>query len=1377
MGLDFDVLEFCRKLRTSKQPPYECPVAQCGKVYKSLCGLQYHLVNFDHNAPTPPNPPQTPGRKKGRGSHHARPPTSTADLLTSPTREGLTYAEAQKMVEFEVDGRVTRVSIFEPLPLMSKEEFEATYGSSNNDVANQSSTDLRQTMLTNEEKVRLPEPSYTVLDSYNISDAPPRPNAYIRFIERSAEELDGEVEYDMDEEDCAWLSIINERRAAVGLSDVPVDTFELLMDRLEKESYFQSCGKGGEGVAPAVIDDDAVCCICMDGECQNSNVILFCDMCNLAVHQDCYGVPYIPEGQWLCRRCLQSPSRAVDCVLCPNNGGAFKQTDRGHWAHVVCALWIPEVRFANTVFLEPIDSIETIPPARWKLTCYICKQRGVGACIQCHKTNCYAAFHVTCAQQAGLFMKMDTVRDSHGGTGLDPGPVLVQKTAYCDAHTPGGLTDDSRPRGNIPSASKQPTTPSATSGKGETAREESRQKMKKARRLLAKKRSSVPVISIPTIPPDRIQEIAALVNIPKKSQLIQRLIAYWTLKRQFRNGVPLLRRLQSSHLARRDDPRPLQEVITELLLDGHSSDRLLTSCGQKYFTMGELYRQLKYWQCLRQDLERARLLCELVRKREKLKKELCKVKELWMEVHLQPLVCFLRRLLDMIQSRDTGDIFSEPVDLSEVPDYSDVVTQPMDISTMRTKLENFQYSNLDAFEKDFNLMINNCMAYNSRDTIFYRAAVKMRDQGGALIRQARRDLEANGFDMTTGLLLPDGTSSSQQSSNSLPESKSSRIPTTQVQQSSQQSSQSTPSQQQQQHSQQQPEEGLAGEIDRELAAVTDKSRSMANADRLSKLLELQDRSQGLRHGLARAKRVRLIKTEITKLRRKMALGGNGPQLHRPESEAEDGFESDSEREDSSDEEVEKRQQRSAAKPIARHSTRRSSQHQQVNEEKGTSSKGTATGSGTKEQDTTAETTESNVTTPSNAVQSSGKQKSGRGRKKMAVKRHLDEGADSVSSSKATTVTTPSNLTTVSTLGSNGSQLASDSNTRDSSAGLVSPSTPVKLTASSEQAQPSTVSELSSRSPSGVNRRTAVLFTRKAAAAASAIKKPDTHSSTHGGTSSSANMSSGTPLISSRRRVGRPRKNLDTALNQCSISSSNAEQNLLLAGTGDADRASTLMPAPPLPCSASFTVYRRGGDIPAETDEETQSDSTCSSCSTSEGSTGSSEDGGSSSIDLQQRGASGGESSGEEEGASSGSLEPLDLVWAKCRGYPWYPALIINPKMPRTGYLHNGVPIPAPPADVLALASNYEEPVYLVLFFDTKRTWQWLPRNKLEPLGITTELDQAKLTESRKPTDRKAVRKAYQEAMLHRCQVAGGQGKRGRTASVGNADLPAPVEET
>lgn len=118
------------------------------------------------------------------------------------------------------------------------------------------------------------------------------------------------------------------------------------------------------------------------------------------------------------------------------------------------------------------------------------------------------------------------------------------------------------------------------------------------------------------------------------------------------------------------------------------------------------------------------------------------------------------------------------------------------------------------------------------------------------------------------------------------------------------------------------------------------------------------------------------------------------------------------------------------------------------------------------------------------------------------------------------------------------------------------------------------------------------------------------------------------------------------------------------------------------------------------------------------------------------------------------LEPLDLVWAKCRGYPWYPALIINPKMPKTGYFHNGVPIPVPPDDVLALQKNYDEPVFLVLFFDNKRTWQWLPRAKLEPLGVNSDLDQAKLVESKKPTDRKAVKKAYEKAILHRCRVTG-----------------------
>lgn len=123
------------------------------------------------------------------------------------------------------------------------------------------------------------------------------------------------------------------------------------------------------------------------------------------------------------------------------------------------------------------------------------------------------------------------------------------------------------------------------------------------------------------------------------------------------------------------------------------------------------------------------------------------------------------------------------------------------------------------------------------------------------------------------------------------------------------------------------------------------------------------------------------------------------------------------------------------------------------------------------------------------------------------------------------------------------------------------------------------------------------------------------------------------------------------------------------------------------------------------DGESQS-STCSSCSTSR-STSPDQDEDDSQPETTK------ETKAEEvpkkeetkkvEIKSNDGLSALQLVWAKCRGYPWYPALIIDPNTPR-GTVHKGVPIPAPPDDVLALAVNYKDTVYLVLFFDTKRTW-------------------------------------------------------------------------
>ncbi len=60
--------------------------------------------------------------------------------------------------------------------------------------------------------------------------------------------MDKEVEYDMDEEDVVWLKLMNKKRTSENLHAITEEQFELLMDRLEKESYFhvQSNGCGEE---------------------------------------------------------------------------------------------------------------------------------------------------------------------------------------------------------------------------------------------------------------------------------------------------------------------------------------------------------------------------------------------------------------------------------------------------------------------------------------------------------------------------------------------------------------------------------------------------------------------------------------------------------------------------------------------------------------------------------------------------------------------------------------------------------------------------------------------------------------------------------------------------------------------------------------------------------------------------------------------------------------------------------------------------------------------------------------------------------------------------------------------------------------------------
>lgn len=171
--------------------------------------------------------------------------------------------------------------------------------------------------------------------------------------------------------------------------------------------------------------------MCSDERGWTENPLVYCDGqgCTVAVHQACYGIVTVPTGPWYCRKCeSQERSARVRCELCPSRDGALKRTDQAGWAHVVCALYIPEVRFGNVTTMEPII-LQLIPSERFSKSCYICEEQGrgsranVGACMQCNKTGCRQQFHVTCAQALGLLCE-------EAGNYLDN----VKYCGYCQHH-------------------------------------------------------------------------------------------------------------------------------------------------------------------------------------------------------------------------------------------------------------------------------------------------------------------------------------------------------------------------------------------------------------------------------------------------------------------------------------------------------------------------------------------------------------------------------------------------------------------------------------------------------------------------------------------------------------------------------------------------------------------------------------------------------------------------------------------------------------------------------------------------------------------------------------------------------------------------------
>ncbi|KAL2444529.1 Bromodomain-containing protein-like protein [Exophiala dermatitidis] len=569
------------------------------------------------------------------------------------------------------------------------------------------------------ERLTLPKPSYRVLDPFvsyeqkgiaqvdfvdksmanvgyqesEIFLRPPR--TYIRQTEGSAEEdLDlspdlittgensaiggsgvGRVEYDMDEQDVKWLEAFNRGRSKDGVQTIKPAIFEITMTKIEKEWHAlekripkpnpkapqtqrpRSSSAAAVNGEPAGEEPDSKCAICDDGDCENANAIVFCDGCDLAVHQECYGVPYIPEGQWLCRKCQLVGNSRPSCIFCPNEGGAFKQTNNSKWAHLFCATWIPEVSIGNPSLMEPITDVEKVPPGRWKLVCYICKQE-MGACIQCSDGRCYEAFHLTCARQAGLYLRMKT------GGGQNTLMDKSQLRAYCHKHTPvdwkhehntdrayeeatkyfkehfrGQIWADSRASAlaindthDAPNSEKGQLKVTLTNKKG--------QKQKTIWRLP----SGAPVI--PEVILKSIEDSLVRFTVQKKKEFVSEICKYWTLKREARRGAALLKRLQ-------------------LQMDTFSSFEVTRRDYKAQGAAGRarLDRRIEFAEILAEDMSRIVQLCELVKQREAVKlQEALLLKDVVDTVYL-PIPHLLEPIVDKALKLDRGLFRNELLEL------------------------------------------------------------------------------------------------------------------------------------------------------------------------------------------------------------------------------------------------------------------------------------------------------------------------------------------------------------------------------------------------------------------------------------------------------------------------------------------------------------------------------------------------------------------------------------------------------------------------------------------------------------------------------------------------------------------------------------------
>ena len=94
--------------------------------------------------------------------------------------------------------------------------------------------------------------------------------------------------------------------------------------------------------------EETICDCCRDGTVYDDDALVYCDSCDVCVHQSCYDVSdeALKEDTWYCDPCAALvDTQSLTCALCPLKGGAYRRRSekdgKAKWVHVLCCNYVP----------------------------------------------------------------------------------------------------------------------------------------------------------------------------------------------------------------------------------------------------------------------------------------------------------------------------------------------------------------------------------------------------------------------------------------------------------------------------------------------------------------------------------------------------------------------------------------------------------------------------------------------------------------------------------------------------------------------------------------------------------------------------------------------------------------------------------------------------------------------------------------------------------------------------------------------------------------------------------------------------------------------------------------------------------------------------